>query len=368
MRDPQQTTLGIIGAGQLGQMLALAGIPLGVKFVFLASGNNLPASELGQVFDPLEPGALESFLQAADMITYESENTDSQLIRQIQQTHPVYPGEAALYTAQHRFREKTCFRQLGIPTADFALVDSIHSLQEAVTKIGLPAILKTTTEGYDGKGQFVIENPEQINQAWLAIGQREAILEAKINFKRELSLVAVRSSKGELAYYPLVENHHRQGILRTTYAPAPNLDHSLTQMADAYMQKLLQSLDYVGVMALELFEDEQGQLLANEMAPRVHNSGHWSQEGAFTCQFENHVRALLGLPLGDCTLRTPYAAMVNLIGNTHPINQAWSIEGAKVHLYHKTPRPGRKLGHINLIGEDFAQLKAQVSQLENNTE
>jgi 5-(carboxyamino)imidazole ribonucleotide synthase len=353
---PITKRIGVLGAGQLGRMLAIAGYPLGQKFGFYGSSHSEPSALLGHMYMQSDDvGSLADLVSFADVITYESENTDVATVREIAKTTPVYPGEKSLYTAQHRGREKGMFDQLKIPCAPYQVVDSLETLKVAVAKIGLPAVLKTTTEGYDGKGQFVLKDENQIDQAWSEIGGRELVLEGFVNFQRELSMVAVRNANNEHVYYPLVQNVHNEGILRYTIAPAREVSEETQQKAEAYMQSLLDELGHVGVLTLELFETVHG-LVANEMAPRVHNSGHWTIEGAMTSQFENHVRAITGLPLGATTPRQPLAAMINIIGETGPVDKVLKMPKAFLHLYDKEERAGRKLGHINVIAETEEEL------------
>ncbi|MCI4410742.1 MAG: 5-(carboxyamino)imidazole ribonucleotide synthase [Thiotrichales bacterium] len=351
--------IGIIGAGQLGRMLALAGTRLGARFAFYEDVPSTTAHTLGPCF---AQDQLDAFIDTVDVVTFESENTPIALIERISQRKPVMPNATALFTAQHRGREKTLFRTLGIETAPFMIVDSLAALHEAVATIGLPAVLKTTTEGYDGKGQAVLRHADDVLEAWQRIGGRELILEGFVQFNRELSIIAARSRTGDIVFYPLVENTHIDGILRLTLAPAPALSNTLTQQAQAAISAVMTKLDYVGVLALELFDTDHG-LVANEMAPRVHNSGHWSQDGAWTDQFENHCRALLDLPLGDAGMEEPCAAMINLIGELGDWQSTLSIPHAKVHLYDKAPRPGRKLGHINITATTSDNLMGYIEQV-----
>lgn len=347
---PITHNIGILGAGQLGRMLAMAGYPLGQKFGFYGFSKDEPSALLGHMFTHEdETDSLEALIDWAEVMTYESENTDLEVVRRIEAAGvPVYPGPDSLYYSQHRGREKGLFRELDIPTAPFEVVDSLEALQRAVETIGTPSILKTTTEGYDGKGQYRLRSAEDVQAAWAAIGEREAILEGFVNFHRELSIIAVRGRTGEMVFYPLVENQHHEGILRLTLAPAEAIDPAIQHAAQDYMRRLMTRLDHVGVLTLELFETDAG-LVANEMAPRVHNSGHWTIEGAQTSQFENHIRAITGLPLGSTQPLTSWCAMVNIIGRTGPIEDALRLPGVHVHLYDKTERPGRKLGHLNVV-------------------
>ena len=358
--------VGVLGAGQLGRMLALAGYPLGHQFAFSSNAPDEPACLLGQVYDN-SPENLLNLASQCDVLTYESENTSVELVNLLNAMVPVYPSAQSLYYAQNRGHEKALFTELNIPCAPYQLVNSLEELDKAISDIGLPAVLKTTTEGYDGKGQFVIKTAEQSHQAWLAIGEKPAILEGFISFKRELSIIAVRNQQNQHVYYPLVENQHRDGILRLTLAPALQIDPVIQQQAQNYMQTLLDKMDHVGVLTLELFETENG-LIANEMAPRVHNSGHWTIEGALTSQFENHIRAITGMPLGDTSLRQPYAAMINIIGEYGDLTTALSLPNVHVHLYDKNERPARKIGHITLTAKTQEELNTKLNKLKSYTD
>jgi 5-(carboxyamino)imidazole ribonucleotide synthase len=254
------------------------------------------------------------------------------------------------------------FRSLGIPTPEFAAVDSQADLVAAVSAIGLPAVLKTRRMGYDGKGQRVLRSAADIASAWATLGGTPLILEAFVPFSREISVLAARSRSGPTVFYPLVENEHREGILHRSLAPAPNVSAATTAAVDTHAARLLDALHYVGVLAIEFF-DLNGELLANEMAPRVHNSGHWTMDGAETDQFENHLRAILGWPLGGTEV-LGYAAMLNLVGSAPATAEVLSLPGAHMHLYGKQPRPGRKLGHINLRADEAQTLTALVNELE----
>ncbi len=358
--------IGVLGTGQLGRMMAIAGYPLGQKFGFYGVNDEDPSALLGQMFkqssESDDTDSLEKLISFSSVITYESENVDIEIIKEISKTTPVFPSIKSLYLSQHRGREKAMFEQLNIPCAPYKIINSAEDLSAAVEDIGLPAVLKTTIEGYDGKGQFILKEKSQITQAWSEIGGCELILEAFVDFKRELSLVAVRNANNQYAYYPLVHNVHHQGILRYTIAPARGITAKIQQQAETYMQSLLNELDHVGVLTLEMFETSQG-LVVNEMAPRVHNSGHWTIEGAVTDQFENHVRAITGMPLGDTSTRQPLAAMINIIGETGPVEEVLKMPKTFLHLYDKTARKGRKLGHINLVAETEEELFERFNQL-----
>ncbi len=344
------TTLGIIGGGQLGRMLALAAAPLGVRCRVLEPGVDPPAAVAAEVIAAAydDPTGLDALAHGADAITYEFENVPASAVSRLLGQCPICPGPQALATAQDRADEKALFRQLDIPVPPTVAVATRAELEAAVAAIGTPAVLKTRRLGYDGKGQAVIRAASGLDGAWAAIVGEPAVLEAFVPFDRELSILAVRGRDGATAYYPLVENHHRDGILRRTIAPAPGLTAALQRQAEGIAQRLLDALDYVGVLAIELFQVGD-TLLANEMAPRVHNSGHWTIEGAETSQFENHVRAVLGLPLGATGVARS-AVMLNLIGSLPPIESLLAVPDTHVHLYGKTARTGRKLGHVTVCG------------------
>lgn len=354
--------IGILGAGQLARMMALAGLPLGCRFS-LYDTSGAPSAGLGSLY--CDPGNtqehLEEFLGAVDVVTYEFEHLPIDLARRIESLGVLHPNARALEICQDREREKQLFTQLGIPTPAYRIVRDVAELEAAVEELGLPVVAKSCTQGYDGKGQAVIRDRRDCALAWEKIGHDRLIVEAFVAFRRELSLIAVRSTSGELAYYPLVENHHADGILRYTLAPAPQIDPALEAAADDYMRRLLTAMDYVGVLALELFDTGEG-LLANEMAPRVHNSGHWSQNGAPVSQFENHLRAILGLPLGATNCLQP-TCMVNLIGCDIDLDAVLARPHLAVHLYDKQPRPGRKVGHINVWADSETALHKGVSDL-----
>ena len=343
--------VGILGGGQLGRMLALAGLPLGLEFRFLEPSERPPAHWLGEIVQRRygEIDAIDQLSDGMDVVTYEFENVNVEVARHIAERVPVYPPTAALELAQDRYVEKDGFRSLGVPTAPYRPVGSREELEAAVAALGLPAVLKTRRMGYDGKGQRVLREPADVEGAWEALGERRLILEAFIDFQRELSIIGVRGRDGETRFYPLVETEHHGGILRRATAPAPDGTPELQARAESYANKVLDAIDYVGVLAIELFQDGD-DLIANEMAPRVHNSGHWSQDGAVCSQFENHVRAVCGLPLGDPSATEP-TTMINLIGSVPDPADVLALPGAHLHLYGKTPREGRKVGHVNVVGD-----------------
>jgi 5-(carboxyamino)imidazole ribonucleotide synthase len=355
--------VGILGAGQLGRMLALAGYPLGLRFRFLDPAPEAPAAQLAErlIADFDDLSSLDAFLAGVTAVTYEFENVPETLAATLAERVPVFPPPAALAASQDRLTEKTLFRRLGLPTAPFVAVDEKEDLDRGLEAVGLPAVLKTRRFGYDGKGQFVLRAADDAEAAWDTLGGVPLILEGWIPFQRELSQIAVRGRDGATAFYPLVENHHEDGILRLSLAPAPETDEALTALGAELTGRVLRELGYVGVLTIEFFQKDGG-LIANEMAPRVHNSGHWTIEGATTSQFENHLRAVLGWPLGAARARGP-CATVNLIGRVPETATVLAVPGAHLHLYGKTPRPGRKVGHVTLCADDAVQLHERLRKL-----
>jgi len=356
-------TIGILGGGQLGYMLALAGYPLGLHFRFLDPSPEAPVGRIAQrvTADYTDEAALEKFASGLELVTYEFENVPVEAANFLAERVPVYPPPAALEAAQDRLNEKHLFQKLSIATTEFAPVLKPNDLDAAVKSIGLPAVLKTCRMGYDGKGQWILRTPEDVAKAKRELPAMPLILERFVSFTRELSVLAVRSRTGEIAFYPLVENHHRGGILRLSLAPAPRLEPPIQRAAEDAARRILESLKYVGVLAIEFFESG-GHLLANEMAPRVHNSGHWTIEGAVTSQFENHLRAVLGLPLGSPG-PAGYCAMLNLIGDVPDSAEVLAVPDTHLHLYGKSPRPGRKLGHVTLRAASPERLALRLSEL-----
>ena len=371
-------TIGILGGGQLGYMLALAGYPLGLHFRFLDPSPEAPVGRIAtRITAPFtDRSALAKFAAGLELVTYEFENVPVETARFLAERVPVLPPPAALEVAQDRLNEKRLFRQLGIATTEFAAVADGVALAGAIKHIGLPAILKTCRMGYDGKGQWSLRNAEDADRARSELtaanlaakdGKDGApehagfILERLVPFTRELSILAVRGRTGETAVYPLVENHHRGGILRLSLAPAPQLDRAVQQGAEDAARRIFDALNYVGVLAIEFFEYE-GRLLANEIAPRVHNSGHWTIEGAITSQFENHLRAVVGLPLGS-THAVGCSVMLNLIGDVPNSAEVLTVRDAHLHLYGKSARAGRKLGHVTLRASSPEQLASRLGEL-----
>jgi 5-(carboxyamino)imidazole ribonucleotide synthase len=352
--------VGVLGAGQLARMIALAGVPLGLEFIFLDPSADACANRLGEALigDYNDPALLAKLAERADVVTYEFENVPADVAEFLASHTQVHPSPKALAVAQDRLLEKSFFHDIGIPTPTYAAVDSFESLKQAMVTLGYPAILKSRTLGYDGKGQALLKSADDLKQAWEQLQGAPAVVEAFVPFKREVSIIAVRSVSGEVVFYPLSENLHRGGILRVSECRA---DDPTQKQAESYVSRLLEALDYVGVLALELFEVD-GQLLANEFAPRVHNSGHWTIEGAETSQFENHLRAILDLPLGS-TAPVDNAAMVNFIGGLPKTEELLAIPHAHLHLYDKSPRKGRKVAHATLRAESAEQLSGLVKQL-----
>jgi len=379
-------TVGILGGGQLGRMLALAGIPLGLRFRFLDPDPHAPCAQVAeQILAPYDdPAALDRLAAGADVVTYEFENVPAQVAQRLEAHARVHPPALALASLQDRLLEKSLFVECGVAVPEFQPVATRDELAAAVNELGIGngLVIKSRRMGYDGKGQAVLRPPDtgapsihqQIDALWSDLAPRAAqgglIVERFVPFRRELSLVGVRArgGSGETRFYPLVQNHHARGVLRTTIAPAPDLAPGLQQAAEDRARAIMERLDYAGVLAIEFFESvdrEDGRpvLLGNEMAPRVHNTGHWTIEGAPTSQFENHLRAILGLPLGDTAPRQP-CAMVNILGRFPRAEDILSIPGAHFHHYGKAERPGRKIGHVTILADSHDQLPGLVQRVE----
>jgi len=340
-------TVGIVGAGQLGRMMALAGYPLGLDFLFLDKDANTPGGQVAPILagELTDRGLLGKLRERCDVLTFDWENIPVEALENLPGQARIAPPLRALGCAQDRLSEKRTFELLGIPTTRYAAVDSRASLEAAVRSIGLPGVLKTRRLGYDGKGQFVLRTAADLDTAWSTLGKAPLLYENLVPFQGEVSVIAARGQDGRTAFYPLNLNVHREGILRLTRAPYGN--PTLTRQAQRAARKLLEHFSYVGVLTIEFFVS-RGKLIANEMAPRVHNSGHWTIEGADTSQFENHVRAIAGLPLGSTRARA-HSAMINLIGELPDRDALLREPGIHWHEYGKTARPGRKLGHLTLV-------------------
>lgn len=345
-------------------MLALAGYQLGIEFRFFDPSSGAPVGQIGELVagEYGDRAALERFLKGVDVVTYEFESIPLPTVEFVAERVKVYPPVEALEIAQDRLLEKKLFEHLGIPTPPFAPVDSLGDLGEAASRIGLPLVLKTRKMGYDGKGQVVIRDQSAVESAWKRLAGVPLLVEKYVAFQHELSVIGVRDPNGREVFYPPVQNVHGDGILRRSTVPAPNVTPETSAVAIEYCRRLMDKLQYVGVLALELFSVE-GALFANEMAPRVHNSGHWTIEGAETSQFENHLRAVLSLPLGATALRGA-SVMLNIIGHIPSREKVLSVDGAHLHLYGKAPTEKRKVGHVTLVGRSVADLEARTAVLE----
>jgi 5-(carboxyamino)imidazole ribonucleotide synthase len=352
--------IGVLGAGQLGRMLALAGYPLDFDFVFFDPAPEACAAPLGEHihagYD--DETALADFCARIDVATYEFENVPARCAAFVAARKPLLPHPRALETGQDRLSEKQLFDTLGIAVPPYAAVSSREELDAALRKIGLPCVLKTRRLGYDGKGQAVLRSAADAAAAWERLGKQPLLLEGFVPFEREISCIGVRGKDGATAFYPVAENVHRDGILRTS---VPRADDPLQRAAEQATRAVMERLDYVGVLAFEFFV-AGGRLLGNEIAPRVHNSGHWTIDGAQCSQFENHLRAVAGLPLGSTAMRG-HCAMVNFIGAAPDLAKLAQIEGLHVHLYGKAAKPARKIGHANITAATEPELKAALEKL-----
>jgi 5-(carboxyamino)imidazole ribonucleotide synthase len=344
--------IGIIGAGQLGRMLAISGIPLGLRFTMYDRGTEVPGAAVADLvtgeFDDLQ--RLRQFARRVDLVTFDWENVPVASARAVAAIAPVRPAPRALAVGQDRVAEKRLFARLGIPVAPWRAVDDRRGLARAIQALGVPGILKTRRLGYDGKGQARVRRAADADSAWQRVKGQPLVYERLVDFTREVSLIGARDRAGRTAFYPLAENLHLDGILAMTRAPCA--DAALQRSAERHLRRLMAALAYTGVLCVEFFV-ERGRLIANEMAPRVHNSGHWTIEGAETSQFENHLRAISGLPLGGTAARG-HAVMVNLIGRMPSRRSVAALAGVHLHDYGKSPRPGRKLGHLTFVGADRA--------------
>ncbi len=360
------TTVGILGGGQLARMMALAGAPLGLRFLLLDNVSDACAGQFAPMLvgDYRDENILAEFAEKVDVATFDFENVPAESAHWLSDKIAVFPNPNALAVSQDRLAEKSLFRELGIAVPDFVNVISLQSLHDAIAVIGLPCILKTRRLGYDGKGQFRIKSAQDIEAAWQALGSQAQtvglILEAFVPFQREVSVLAVRGRDGEFRHWALTENWHENGVLSASLAPAIDVA-AFEATAIGYAKKIAEALDYVGVFALELFVCD-GQLLANEIAPRVHNSGHWTIEGAETSQFQNHLRAVLGLPLGS-TRSVGVSCMLNWIGEMPNAQAVLQENGGHWHDYGKSAREGRKVGHATLREEGVEQLAKSLAQV-----
>ena len=362
------TTVGILGGGQLARMMALAGAPLGLRFLVMDTAADACAGQFAPLLvgDYRDEAALAEFASKVDVATFDFENVPAESAEWLASRVPVFPNPRALAMAQDRLVEKSLFRDLGIPVGAFADVGSLDALRSEVDRLGGACILKTRRLGYDGKGQFRIKSPADVEAAWQALGAQAGtvglIVEAFIPFERELSVVAVRGRDGEFRAWPLTGNWHVDGVLSASLAPAA-VSAVQQETAMAYARRVAERLDYVGVFALELFCRGE-ELLANEMAPRVHNSGHWTSDGAETSQFQNHLRAVLGLPLGD-TRMLGHACMLNWLGVMPDAGAVLAEPAGHWHDYGKQPREGRKVGHANLRDDSTTALADALERVGN---
>lgn len=377
--------VGIIGCGQLARMMALAGWPMGLSFSFLAEGDEDDAcvQGLGKIVRrhasvsgsaetvSTESGAagggdvsaedLYRALGSPAVITVEKEQVDVQLLRELQGFCPVYPDPDVIAICQHRGREKAFLNNLGIPTAPYRLINASTELEQAVQALGTPVFVKSCEHGYDGQNQWRIRNAREAESFMSEQTQiPECVVEGQVRFAKEVSVIVVRGANKQTAVYPVTENYHRHGTLLTSVSPVDDLSESVRAQVDEVVGKLLKGWDYVGVLAIECFVTDEG-LLVNELAPRVHNSGHWTQQSAATSQFENHLRAVTGLTLGE-TKSNGYGGMVNLLGQLAPTEIAIQAN-SHLHLYNKAPKPKRKLGHINLQHESDTALRQQIETM-----
>ncbi len=355
--------IGMLGGGQLGLMLADAALEMGHEPRCLDPKPDSCAQRSCELivapFD--DPDALAELARTAELATYEFERVPVAAVDRLAERIPVRPGAESLRVAQDRLLEKRRLREVGFETAAFEPVDSPADLDAALESLGRPALLKTRFGGYDGKGQVRVAD-QSAEDAWRALGEVPAILEAIVPFERELSLVCVRALGGDVAFFPVAENRHEGGILRVTRAPAGAIPPATEVALQHHARELLRSLDHVGALAIELFE-VRGHLLANEIAPRVHNSGHWTIEGAETSQFAAHLQAITGAPLGPTAARAP-SAMVNLIGEIPDAVRTLDLPGMTLHDYGKAPRPGRKVGHATIVDEDPERLEGSIAAVE----
>jgi 5-(carboxyamino)imidazole ribonucleotide synthase len=352
-----------LGGGQLGQMLMLAGYPLGIQTIAFDPAVDVPASLVGAVVsgDIEDTVKLHHWASGMDVVTYEIETYPVELVASLAEVCPVLPGPIALAAAQDRLHEKRLFDELGIPLSPYRLPTSFDEFEQAVGELQTPLFVKTRTGGYDGRGQVRYSGAPDIDDVRSLMANSAVVVEQGVPFQFEASIIGARSTSGDIVTYPITQNEHRHGILHKSVVPAA-VTPEMQADAEKYITALLKHLDYVGVLALEMFVVD-GRLLANEIAPRVHNSGHWTIEGAETSQFENHLRAIGGLPLGATGQRGP-VAMINIIGRIPNTNELLAVEGTNLHLYGKTARPGRKLGHVTITAGDADELRHRLDRVE----
>jgi 5-(carboxyamino)imidazole ribonucleotide synthase len=363
------SAIGVLGSGQLGRMFAMAARRMGYRVHTLSPDQDTPTGQVADVevnaaYEDLD--AIAKFAGAVSVVTFEFENVPAATAAAAERNAPVRPAGHVLHTTQHRLREKTFLSRAGLPLTPFRRVASLEDLAAASRDLGLPAILKTADFGYDGKGQFRITNALEIAQAWRAIGERESVLEAFVDFEREISVVAARGVDGEFVHYGAIENQHRNGILNTSLAPA-RVSESVVRQAVEITREVLEKLDVTGVLCVEFFVCRDGRLLINELAPRPHNSGHFTFDANVTSQFEQQLRSVCALPLGAVSQCSP-AAMANLLGDIWSGGEpnwaaATAVPNVKLHLYGKlSPRPGRKMGHLTALAKTVEQAHADVER------
>ena len=363
------SAIGVLGSGQLGRMFAIAARRMGYRVHTLSPDQDTPTGQVADVevnaaYQDLD--AIAKFASAVSVVTFEFENVPAATAAAAERNAPVRPAGQVLHTTQHRLREKTFLSRAGLPLTPFRRVASLEDLTSAARELGLPAILKTADFGYDGKGQFRIADVSELAQAWRAVGERESVLEAFVDFEREISVVAARGVDGEFVHYGAIENQHRNGILNTSLAPA-RVTESVTRQAVEIARAVLEKLDVTGVLCVEFFVCRDGRLLINELAPRPHNSGHFTFDANVTSQFEQQLRSVCELPLGAVTQCSP-AAMANLLGDIWSGGEpnwaaAAAVPNVKLHLYGKmSPRPGRKMGHLTALANSVDQAHADVQR------
>jgi len=363
------STIGVMGGGQLGRMFAIAARRMGYRVHVFTPEEDSPAgqfADLTRIANYTDKAAVRRFAEDVDVVTFEFENIPVETAEWCAQDREVHPTGSVLHIAQNRLREKNFFASIGIPVAPFRAVRSAHELASAIDQIGRPAILKTAAFGYDGKGQQMITSRDDFDEIWSASSADELILEGVIDFEKELSIIIARGADGKIATFPACENLHRNHILDITVAPA-RIEETVAREAAELARAIVEKLDLVGLLAVEMFLKKNGELLVNEIAPRPHNSGHWTIEGCSTSQFEQHVRAVCGLPLGSTEILRP-AAMANLLGEVWQDGEPdWSkaleADGAHLHLYGKRePRPRRKMGHLTALGANADEAIARVTK------
>ena len=365
---PPGSIVGVLGGGQLGRMFAMAARRLGYRVHTLAPDHDTPTGQIADVeinasYDDM--AAVRAFAQAVDVVTFEFENVSAAAVTEAERHAIVRPNGRSLAIAQHRFQEKSFLSALGLPVAPFAPVRTEADLAPAMTRVGCPSVLKTATSGYDGKGQIKIEKAGDLAGAWDALGRREAVLEAFVDLEREISVIGARGVVGEWSHFGPIENAHARHILDVSVAPADVPDTTAALAVDV-TRRVMDALDFIGILCIEFFVARDGRLLVNELAPRPHNSGHLTFDACRTSQFEQQLRAVCGLPLGSPDMLQPAAAMANLLGDIWEAGEpdwaaALAMSDVKLHLYGKSfPRPGRKMGHLTVLADSPAAAKERV--------